>query len=207
MKKVLKILTLVMLIFTILKIGDTYAKYFAEANTETLSQDIAKWVILVNELDISENAETLTFPIDKFSNFSNENSVADKISPSSEGYADIVIDPTGTDVAVRYDIELELTGTSDLAIEAGLEMASGENTLVKTGENTYTGIISLADVQAGNKANIKACIKWTNDEEKNGADTEIATTGERVKFQVEAKVTVTQYLGEAITEYVEPETP
>ena len=49
MKKVLKILTLVMLIITIIKIGDTYAKYFATANTATLSQDIAKWIIKIKK--------------------------------------------------------------------------------------------------------------------------------------------------------------
>ena len=206
MKKVLKILTLVMLIFTIFKIGDTYAKYFAEANSATLTQDIAKWVIKVNNLDIySETGETVEFPINKFNNFSNSDTVADKISPASEGYADIVIDPTGTDVAGRYDIEIEVTNASSLAVSARLEMASGTNTLVKTGENTYTGTISLADAQAGSTASIRCYLTWSNDETKNEADT-AAMQVENATFKVLATVTVTQYLGETITEYVPPET-
>jgi len=204
MKKVLKILTLVMLIITILKISDTYAKYFTTAHTDTLSRDIAKWVIKVNELDISRTGETVEFPIDKFNNFSNTNTLEGKISPASEGYADIIIDPKGTDVAVRYDIQIELNGTSNLAVSARLAMASGDNTLVKTGENTYTGIISLSDVQAEKTADVRCFITWLNDENKNTEDTEVGSRTERVTFDVEANVTVRQYLGEDITPYVAP---
>lgn len=204
MKKVLKILTLVMLIFTILKIGDTYAKYYASANTMALSKEVGKWVIKLNQMDIySETGESVEFQVDQFSNFSNANATPNKISPSSTGYTDIEIDPTGTDVAVRYDIELELTGTSNLAIEARLEMASGTNTLVKTGESTYSGIISLADVQAGNPANVRCYITWNNDEAKNQEDTAIGiAVGNNISLS--AKVTATQYLGEELTEYVAP---
>ena len=197
MKKVLKILTLIMLILTILKIGDTYAKYYAKAQTANLSQDVGQWVIKVNEMDIySETGESVEFITNNFNNFSNPNAVPDKISPSSTGYADIVIDPTGTDVAVRYDIEIDLTGVSSLAIEARLEMVSGTNTLVKTGENTYSGIISLADVQAGNKANVRCYITWTNDENKNTEDTVFGTGEQQVDISLSANVTLTQYLGE-----------
>ena len=52
MKKVLKILTLVMLIITIIKIGDTYSRYYTSASTNNLSKDIGEWIIKVNEMDI-----------------------------------------------------------------------------------------------------------------------------------------------------------
>ena len=207
MKKVFKILTLIMLIFTILKIGDTYAKYYARAHTATLSQEVGKWIIKVNEMDIySESGETVEFQVNNLDNFSNPDAAPDKISPSSTGYVDIVIDPTGTDVAVKYDIELNFTRPSNLAMEARLEMASGANTLVRTGENTYSGTISLAEVQAGNTANIRCYISWNNDETKNNEDS-IIGLGTRVNISLSANVTVTQYLGEEITEYVPSETP
>jgi len=204
MKKVLKILILVMLIFTILKISDTYAKYLTIATTDQLSQDIADWVIKVNEMDIySAEGESVELEIDKFSNFTNNYASPDKIAPFSEGYTDIVIDPTGTEVAVRYDMQVEVSGTSGLDIQARLETISEEDVLVKTGENTYTGIISLTDIQEGKKANIRAYILWMNDEAKNEADTALATTGQREKLDISLNVTVSQYLGEEITEYAE----
>ena len=208
MKKVLKILTLIMLILTILKISDTYAKYYTKAHTGTLIQDVGQWIIKVNEMDIySENGENVEFTANNFKNFSNPNATPDKISPSSTGYTDIVIDPTGTDVAVRYDIEIDLTGVSSLAIEARLEMASGDNTLVKTGENTYSGIISLSDVQAGNKANVRCYVTWINDENKNQEDSLAGMGEEQINLSISANVTVMQYLGEEITPYVEPVAP
>lgn len=206
MKKVLKILTIIMLIITILKIGDTYAKYYTKAQTATLSQDVGQWVIKINEMDIySENGNSVQFTANNFNNFSNPNAAPDKISPSSTGYMDMVIDPTGTDVAVKYDIELDLTGVSNLAISARLEMTSGENTLIKTGENKYTGIISLADVQDEKTANIRCYVTWDNDETKNDKDTEIGSQVVASIVSLSLDVTVTQYLGETITPYVEPD--
>ena len=78
-----------------------------------------------------------------------------------------------------------------------------EGELIKTGPNTYTGTISLSDVQTGKKANIRAYLLWLNNETKNEADTEIATTGQRETLNVSLKATVSQYLGEEIIEYTE----
>ena len=209
MKKTLKILTLVMLIITLIKIGETYAKYLATATTETLEQKVGQWVIKVNEMDIFKaEGDSVEFPLTQINNFATSNAATDKIAPGSEGYTEIVIDPTSTEVAVRYDITLELTGVSDLAISARLETANGENTLVKTGENTYTGIIALSDVQSGEKASVRCYLKWEdlNNDATNEKDSTAGSTVD-LNLQLKANVTVLQYLGEEITPYVAPVTP
>lgn len=207
MKKVLKILTIIMLIITILKIGDTYAKYYSKVQTATLSQDVGQWIIKINSKDIySKEGKSVNFTVNSFNNFSNPNAAPNKISPSSTGYVDMLIDPTDTEVAVRYDIELDLTGVSNLAISARLEMASGENTLIQTGENTYSGILSLADIQSGKTANVRCYVTWTNDENKNDEDTAIGAQVVASIISLSVNVTATQYLGETITPYVMPET-
>lgn len=199
MKKVLKILTLIMLILALLKIGDTYSKYYSEAYTSTLSQEVGKWIIKINEMDIySESGDSVEFEVENFKNFSNENADPGKISPSSEGYTDIIIDPTGTDVAIRYDIKVELTEIEDLEISTRIAMASGEK-LVKTGENTYSGIISLSDVQAENTADVRCYIVWNDDEEDEILYEDIDIEEIKVSFSV----TVTQYLGEELVEWEE----
>ena len=205
MKKVLKILTLIMLIITLIKIGDTYAKYFATANTATLTKEVGKWVVKINNMDIySESGETVEFNLlETFGGFSNTYSSQDKISPSSTGYIDIIIDPTDTDVAVRYDVELDLTGVSNLAIQARLEMPSGEDTLVKTGPHTYSGTLSIADIQAGKKAVTRCYITWDNDENNNQLDS-ITGSYTDLTLNLDANVTVSQYFGEELTPYVEP---
>ena len=204
MKKVFKILSLVMLIITILKIGETYAKYFSEAHTATLNYEVGKWVIKINEMDLySETGDAVEFEINNFDNFSNPHAAPDKISPSSTGYVDISIDPTGTEVAIRYDVELDFTTIDEnLAMEVWLEMASGEETLVKTGPNTYSGIISLSEALAGNTADTRCYITWRNDETKNELDSAAGLIyGQTISLTV--NVTVTQYLGEELVPYVE----
>ena len=205
MKKVLKILTLIMLIFTIWKISDTYAKYFVKAQTSTLVQEVGKWVIKINNMDIySEQGESVEFELNNFTSGSGGNTAPGKIAPGSEVYTDIVIDPTGTEVAVRYDIEVDLTAFSNLAVKARVEMASGENTLVQTGENTYTGTLTLSEVQAGDTADVRIYLTWENDKTKNEEDSETGSVADKT-ITVSANVTVSQYLGEEITEYVEVE--
>ena len=208
MKKVLKILTLIMLIFTIIKIGDTYSKYYSSAHTNTLTQDIGEWVIKVNELDIyAENGECVQFTLHKFNNFLNENASPDKIAPSSKGYTDIAINPEGTDVAIRYDIQLDLSAITDKGInaDAWLEIQSPTANMQfkRTEENTYSGTISLTDVQASEIATIRCYVEWLNDETKNQQDTVLGTKTERETIEIPVTVTVTQYLGEEIVEYVE----
>ena len=149
MKKVLKILTLVMLIITIIKIGDTYSRYYTSANTSNLSKDIGEWIIKVNEMDIySEDGDTVEFTLENFGNFTNPNTDPTKISPGNKGYTDIVIDPTGTDVAVRYDIELaeELLQVKEIlgiSISFELQNPTENMQLVKISENNCQIIVIL----------------------------------------------------------------
>ena len=207
MKKVLKILTLVMLIITIIKIGDTYSKYYASANTNNLFQDVGAWIIKVNEMDIySEDGDTVEFTLENFGNFTNPNTDPTKISPGNKGYTDIVIDPTGTDVAVRYDIEfneafLESKESTGINISLELQNPTENMQFVKISENKYSGTISLADIQENQKATIRYYIEWTNDdnnESRNEFDTMLATYGERLTIVPTVLVTVTQYLGEPL---------
>lgn len=202
MKKVFKILTLIMLIITILKIGDTYSKYFTRANTDTLSQDVADWVIKINGVDAVTGGD-FEIPIGSFENVTNPYAVTDKISPSSQGYVDFKIDPTGTEVAVRYDIEILLTGdVTEYGIQARLEMTSGEQ-LIRTAENTYSGTISLADVLQGKQTSIRCYIEWPNNELNNEKDSELGSMlGANLSLDV--SLTASQYTGEEIVPYVAP---
>lgn len=207
MKKVLKILTLVMLIITIIKIGDTYSRYYTSANTSDLSKDIGEWIIKVNEKDIySENGQTLEFTLNNFSNFTNPNADPTKISPGNKGYTDIVIDPSGTDVAVRYDIEFnesiifELQNMFGININLELQTPTENMQFVKISNSKYSGTISLEDIQENQKATIRYYVEWINTEEeyRNEMDTLMGTQGKDALIGIPINVTVTQYLGEPL---------
>ena len=203
MKKVLKILTLVMLIITIIKIGDTYSRYFTSASTNNLSKDIGEWIIKVNEMDIySEDGDTVEFTLENFGNFANPNTDPTKISPGNKGYTDIVIDPTGTDVAVRYDIEfnedmiLEFQNFWGFKMSLELQNPTENMRLVKISDSKYSGTISLDDIQKNKMVTIRYYFEWINDEEKNDIDTIVGTQG--LNIEVPINITVTQYLGEEL---------
>lgn len=195
MKKILKILTLIMLILTIWTISDTYAKFFTKA-TITAEYEVGKWQILLNEMDIySETGEAVTFTMSAQNDTENTNTASGKIAPNSSVYADIMLNPAGTDVAVRYDIEVDLSELEDLNLQFEVTIPDSEKTLTKTADNIYTGIISLEDIKANKQEKVRCTIKWNSEEEINIKDLDLVNTYGS-KLEIPIKVTCVQYLGE-----------
>ncbi len=77
--------------------------------------------------------------------------------------------------------------------------------LIRTGENTYTGIISLDEINQHMSNLVKVEIQWIDDGNNDEEDTKLASRYEMV-LRIPVKVHVCQYLGEEVTEY-EEETP
>lgn len=86
-------------------ISNTYSRYVAssEGNVEV---SFAKWEILVNNTDITNNTSSnITFN----PTIEHNSNVADgKIAPSSTGYFDVHIDPSNVDVSFKYRIDLDI---------------------------------------------------------------------------------------------------
>lgn len=195
MKKILRILTLIMLILTIWTISDTYAKFFTKANI-TANYEVGKWQIKLNEINIySEEGEIVTFTMNAQDAVENQNTASGKLAPNSSFYADIILDPEGTDTAVRYDIEINLPQIEKGNLQYEITIENSEKVLTQTAENTYTGIISLADIQDEKKEQIRCLIKWDITEEIEVKEGTIGSTyGEELEIPI--KVTCKQYLGE-----------
>lgn len=75
------------------------------------------------------------------------------------------------------------------------------NTLTRTGENTYTAIIPLQRIKNGATNNIRVSIQWA-DSENATQDIAIGAPS-NPKLHIPITVHVSQYLGETISEYVE----
>lgn len=206
MKKSLKVLALVMLLITIWQISVSYAKFYTQAHA-TFSSNVGDWKIKINEMDIySENGDKVSFVIDKLKFDKNSYTVENKIAPGREGYFSINIDPEGTSVAVRYDIDLNMDEFNSLTeqnnkILISVEEGLRNNQIIRTGENTYTAIIKLEDINANKKDDVRIKVKWENSDENNLVDTETGNEyGKNISIPVE--VTVSQYLGEEIIPYI-----
>lgn len=94
---------LLSLSYSITLIQTTYAKYVssAEANSNI---NIARWNITINDQDIIQNSNFTNglTPIFENNQFIKEGVIA----PTSEGYFDIIIDGSNTDVSFEYTITI-----------------------------------------------------------------------------------------------------
>ena len=204
MKRTYIILGIIMLIFTFYQIATSYAKYIAEA-TAVVEKQAGAWAIKVNDTDISNSNSETTFNVDNLifpeSAFVAEN----KLAPGANGYFEIVIDSTGSSVAVRYDVTLVVDNlniidsirfTKACIVVDGEEVEEG---IIKTGDNTYSGVISLEDVTNEVQTTLRFYIGWEELENGQGdiADTELGLIKD-ISTNIPVDVVVTQYLGEPI---------
>ena len=103
--KLILLIVCFMLIILVSLMSNTFSKYVSSADGD-LNVSFAKWQILVNNLDISDaaNSEILFVPVIDSNNEVEENSVA----PSSSGYFDIAIDPSNVALSFNYNITFSI---------------------------------------------------------------------------------------------------
>jgi len=184
-------------IITIYSINDTYALF--ETNLTNSSQTkTAKWQVLINETLIDSQTENLI--IDKITILDNEYTLTDenKIAPGCEGYFEIEIDPNGTEVSVKYDISFDFSNVKNGIEIVNISETTGKE-IIKTGENTYSNVITQSESKQNIKNNIRVNIRWNNDEENNESDSALGTIKNN-KLSIPVNITITQYLGENIGE-------
>ena len=195
MKKIYFCLALVLLIITVFIILKTYGLF--ETKTElNVQSEVGKWVILVNNTDITQQENT-KFSVDKIIWDQNDEVKEGKIAPGASGYFDIVIDPTDTDVSVRYDIGFDFSEFENTNITITSIQEINDKKIVKTGNNKYTGIITLDEISAGTTNTIRVNIAWENNEENNEHDSNLSSAPNTI-LNIPVTINVSQYLGETI---------
>ena len=193
-KKINILLACIALLFSLLVIQDTFAKYLTDAEGEA-DMNIARWKILVNNKDIRNNSDISETITPTF--LENEHIAKNIIAPTSEGYFDIVIDPTDTDVSVRYDIGFDFSEFENTNITITSIQEINDKKIVKTGDNKYTGIITLDEISAGTTNTIRVNIAWENNEENNEHDSNLSSVPNTI-LNIPVTINVSQYLGETI---------
>ncbi|MBQ9853986.1 MAG: hypothetical protein IJO57_03015 [Bacilli bacterium] len=169
---------------------------FETNNVMIVNSEIGKWNIYINETSVTEE----TFVVDSITVMNNEKVKDGKIAPGTSGYFDIVIDPTDTDVSIRYDISFDFSLILNSFSIKKIEEAGGVN-LIQTDEFTYTNIIDLKSIKEGTTNTIRVYVDWINNEENNEQDSEVGQTKDNY-INIPINISVSQYLGEEIQEYV-----
>ena len=124
MKKLLRILVLIMLIITLFQIANMYALYKDQLEGEYTNL-LGVWSIKVNSTDISSGGENLTFNMteDNLVYLDSDRVKSQKMAPGTQAYFEIIIDPTNTDVAVLYTLNIKLEDVTT----AKLKLVNVEN--------------------------------------------------------------------------------
>lgn len=184
------VLAICALILCITQIQQTYAKYLDTKEGDT-DFTIAKWKILVNQQDITE-ASTMSSLINPVY-IENEHMKEGVIAPGREGYFDLVIDSSNTEVSFRYDISVtssENSSVNDLII-TGYSLNDSEIIPVSDQLNNLSNVIYYTDTSKENK--IRIYFKWrdgTGENMNNEADTNASIQG--VNAKLKANITFTQ---------------
>ena len=188
-RKIKLFIAIICLILCLFEVKQTYAKYTESKEGQT-EFAVAMWRILLNGTDISSNAQlsSLINPV-----YENNNNIKNGvIAPGSEGYFDLVINATNTEVSFSYNISITSSvqsAVSDLVVYA-YKINDGAITQVTNGLNNLTNTINYNDP---NKViNLRVYFKWlegTGEQMNNTADTNAAINGGTGKLVVRAAFT------------------
>ena len=167
-KKIYILLIGIIILLASIIIGNTVAKYVTSASSNA-DINIARWQVLVNNEDVT-SAATLNNIITPV--FPGNNNIAEGvIAPSAEGYFDIVIDATNTDVSLRYEVTTSANEESivqDLVL-SGYSIDEGERQEIVEDENGNFKIQGDIRYNSQDKdITLRVYIKW-NDDTENGA--------------------------------------
>ena len=176
----------------------TYSSLSSTTSGDTVAE-LAKWNILINNTNISSTYNE-TVSINNIE-WESDHAINYNAAPGSTGVIHLLIDPTDTQVAIRFDltvIDHTVDETKVLTIES---MALNGTELVKTSPNTYTGVFTLEDIAAHQTSEITIEAAWINDEANNETDSKIAQ-GEIEPDYLGLDFQAIQYHGEEIVPYI-----
>ena len=195
MKRWLVILFVIMLFFTCYEISTSFG-LFESAQNIVVNSDIGKWQIKVNDISVKDST---TFEVTNVKVSGEENVREDHFAPGTEGYFDVVIDPNDTDVSIRYDLTYrdDMIQNEQISI-SNVEVVSGSN-VVKVGEKSYAGVISLDDIESGNNIVVRFYVIWSNNDTNNEIDSLYGNNS--MTFEIPIEINFIQYTGEEIIEY------
>lgn len=191
-KKILFCFSCLFLILSLLVIKSTYAKYITSASGDA-NIDIARWKILVNNQDVVENKELTSVITPIFEG--NDNIASNVIAPTAEGYFDILIDASNTDVSLRYEVttsDNEDSAVADLEI-SGYTIDDGERQAIVSDDGQIKIENDILYNSTDKDIKLRVYLKWNDDDAMgavmdNTADTNATKTeGNMAKVNVNLK--------------------
>ena len=220
-KKIRIVILIAILILLALIIQSTYSKYTSKS-TGTINRDTADWIIKINDKDITipdENGQVGIFEIEDFTWDwdSAPNVKPPKVAPGMSGFFKLKIDPTGTQVSIKYTITIDdskiaemLAGVGvtgeDLADRINLKITGIKENGVEIelprddqGNIVISKIKELEDIQSNDETDrideLEIKVTWEDNEANNDVDSKIGSVPNNV-IKLPILVDVIQWTGE-----------
>ena len=214
-KKICFILFLISCACCLCYMSNAYSRY-ATVATSNIDMSFAKWQILVNNQDITnQNNSSISFvPTIE----ANQNTRTNTIAPTSKGYFDININPENVDVSFRYQIGLSIDNEDipDLIIT---KYAILDENYQEGDDITYTTLMNntITDEMLFNNSTenfsfepftVRIYFEWLEDENElmdNDADTEIGLSASEddLTFTITANTAFEQIITPTVNEVEE----
>ena len=164
-RKIILVSSILVLLLISFFIGQAYAKYFTKLKGEGVAE-IASWDFKVNGQ--KEQVEKINLN----STMNNESLIGNKIAPGTEGSFNIVIDATGTDVGINYNIEFSEESNKPTNLKFTYD--EKEYNSIEELTDNLSGVINANDENKERTLNIK----WKWDYETGETPEEIASNDE-----------------------------
>lgn len=178
-------------IFLTYEIMDSYGIFESNIVSDAESS-LSKWQILINESEIT--GETNTFTIDEVFWLPNTGVVSGKAAPGLSGYFEIIIDPTGSEVSIEYEITLDFLNLGNDMIYITSVEDEDQTPLTLIDTNKYYGMIPLSEIVLNEVKTIKVELTWENDEGNNEVDSSYIGSSNPF-LDIPISIKLSQYIG------------
>ncbi len=200
-KKIFTIIFMVLIIGCFLYLGarSTYTSFESEIEGNAATS-LAGINLTINGVDVvSNNDGTLDNRIilDN-TTWVSTHTREEKISPGSSGTIDLELDPSGSEVAILYEFRFVDKKIDDDKLLTFGNITSTD-TLIRTGVDTYTGVITLNDINQSRTVTLSADFYFDYLTDIEG----ITEDNQSLDDLFEIHFHAIQYRGEEIEEYEE----
>lgn len=175
----------------------TYTAYESSVSTNA-SNDISGIHLRINGEEIHQNSILNNRVILDNVTWISTHTRANKISPGSTGSFQLELDPSGSEVAILYELQFVDKVVDDDKILTFGNIVS-DDTLVQTAADTYSGIISLSQIENNQRIHISVGFAFDASQDIEG----FREDNQAYDDFFEINVKVYQYLGETLVPYTE----
>lgn len=180
-----------LLLLQIFAYVNTFGLFESNITSPAIS-DLAKWQIKINASEVTGANHSFLVPTVNWIN--NDTTLPGKAAPGSSAYFEIIIDPSGTEVSLEYQVTMDFANLNNDKIYISSVKNEAGTVISPEPDGSYKGIILLADVLAAKQEKIRVDFVWENDDNNSVNDSKFVGMGSPF-LDVPISVKLSQYVG------------